>query len=258
MGASETPPPPAGRRRRWLRRLAPLALLAVAAGIVFALDLHTYLRFEALREHREALTDFVAAHAVLAAVAYVLVYAVSTALSLPGGAVLSVAGGFLFGGLLGGGLVVIGATAGATLIFIAARTVLGDVLRERAGPWLATMRAGFQRNALSYLLTLRLIPLFPFFVVNIVPAFLDVRLRTYVVATFFGIIPGALVFTFAGAGIGVVLDSGEEFHPSAILTPQILIALTGLGLLTLASVLYRRWRGKDAGSPPAEDPAPPS
>ncbi|HSS66174.1 MAG TPA: VTT domain-containing protein, partial [Gammaproteobacteria bacterium] len=173
---------------------------------------------------------------------YMLIYATSTALSLPGGAALSITGGFLFGGLAGGLYVVIGATVGATLVFLAARTVLGDSLRSRAGPWFERMEAGFQANAFSYLLTLRLIPLFPFFVVNLVPAFLGVPLRTYMLATAIGIVPGALVFTFTGAGFGSVLDSGEGFSVSTVFTPEVIGALTGLGLLSLLPIIYRRWR----------------
>ncbi len=225
------------------KRLLPVAIIALAAALVFALDLHQYLSFEALREHRTTLLDFVSRNAVLAAFLYIAVYATSTALSLPGGTVLSIAGGFLFGGLLGGAWVVLGATAGATLIFLVARTVLGDGLRRRAGPWLAKLQAGFQENAFSYLLVLRLVPLFPFFVVNLVPAFLGVSIRVYVIATVVGIVPGALVFTFTGAGLGAVLDSGEPLTPGAILTPEIVFALTGLAVLALIPVLYKRFKG---------------
>ena len=152
---------------------------------------------------------------------------------------LSIAGGFLFGGLLGALYVVIGATIGATALFLIARSALGDSLRTRAGPWLAKMEAGFQENALSYLLVLRLVPLFPFFVVNLVPAFLGVQLWTYVLGTFFGIIPGALVFTYSGAGLGSVFDSDQPFSIGAVLTTEVVIALLGLALLSLVPVLYK-------------------
>ena len=231
-----------------LKRVLPLALLAVAAGAIYAFDLQTYLSFEALSEHRHTLIEFVAGNLGIAALLYIVVYAVATSMSLPGGAVLSITGGFLFGGLVGGALVVIGATIGATGIFLIARTALGDSLRERAGPWLKKMEEGFRNNALSYLLTLRLIPLFPFFVVNLVPAFLGVRLGTYVLGTAIGIIPGALVFTFAGAGIGAVFDSGEAFSTGAILSPEILAALTGLGLLALLPVVYKRYKARNTGA----------
>ena len=223
-----------------LRRAAPIAALFALAGTIYALDLHAYLSLDTLREYRRTLTELVAMHSALAVGLYLIVYTGSTALSLPGGAALSIAGGFLFGGLAGGLYVILGATVGASLVFLAARTVLGNGLRSRAGPWFGRMESGFQKNAFSYLLTLRLIPLFPFFVVNLVPAFLGVGLRTYVLATAVGIIPGSLVFTFAGSGIGRLLDAGESFSVASILTPGIIGALTGLGLLSLAPTLYRR------------------
>lgn len=224
-------------RRMWQRMLPAVSLMA-AAILIYVSDLHTFLSLEALRANREMLTDFAGRHLVWAAVAYMLIYSVATAVSLPGGAVLSVSGGFLFGGWQGGILVVIGATIGATAVFLIARTALGDSLRGRAGPWLSKMEAGFQENALSYLLTLRLIPVFPFFVVNLVPAFLGVSPGTYVLGTAIGIVPGAMVFTYAGAGLGSVLDAGGSFSMGSVLTPEMLLALTGLGLLSLLPVVY--------------------
>jgi uncharacterized membrane protein YdjX (TVP38/TMEM64 family) len=227
-----------------LARLWPLAALALAIVVVFALDLDRYLTFEALREHRQTLTAFVVANMVLAALTFVVVYTIAIALSVPGGAVLTIAGGFMFGSILGTALVVVAATLGATLVFLIAKTALGDPLRAKAGPFLKRMEAGFQVDALNYLLVLRLIPLFPFWIVNLVPAFLGVPLRTYVLATLIGIIPGSFVFASVGAGIGSVLDSGQEFSPSSVLTPQIVIALVGLAVLALLPVLYRKIKAR--------------
>lgn len=239
-----------GTRGRLLRRLLPLLLLAVAGAAVFAFDVDGYLSFEALKTHRDALALFVATHAFLAALLFILIYAAATALSLPGAALLSVAGGFLFGPWLGTVTVVVGATIGATAVFLIARTALGDSLRHglegRAGPALEAMEQGFRENALNYLLMLRLIPLFPFFVVNLVPAFLGMPLGSYVLGTFVGIIPGAFVFVFAGAGLGSVFDSSQSFSPSSVITPEVLIALTGLGLLSLLPVAYRKLRARRA------------
>jgi uncharacterized membrane protein YdjX (TVP38/TMEM64 family) len=231
-----------------LKRVWPLLALALAVGAVFALDLDSYLTFAALREHRDALTDFVARNTLLAALTYVVVYALAIALSVPGGAILTIAGGFLFGSILATILVVLAATLGATLVFLIAKTALGDPLRARAGPFLKRMEAGFQKDALNYLLVLRLIPLFPFWIVNLVPAFLGVPLRTYVLGTFIGIIPGSFVFASVGAGIGSVLDSGADFSPSSVLTPQIVIALVGLAALALLPVVYRKLKARSARS----------
>lgn len=243
MSAAARPSRPA---RFSVRRLLPLAALALAVAAVFAFDLDRYLTFEALRDNRVRLTSFVAQNGVLAWIAYVLIYAAAVALSLPGGAVLTIAGGFLFGTLLGGALVILAATAGATMLFLIAKTALGDPLRARAGPFLKKMEAGFQENALSYLLVLRLIPLFPFFIVNLVPAFLGVNLRTYVLATFVGIIPGSLVYASVGAGLGSVFDRAEALAPASILTPQIAVALVGLAMLALLPVAYRKLRARHA------------
>jgi uncharacterized membrane protein YdjX (TVP38/TMEM64 family) len=231
-----------------LKRLWPLLILALAIAAVFALDLDRYLTFAALREHRAMLTALVVEHRVLAALAFVVVYALAIALSVPGGAILTIAGGFMFGSILGTALVLVAATLGATLVFLIAKSALGDPLRGRAGPFLKRMEAGFQEDAFNYLLVLRLIPLFPFWIVNLVPAFLGVPLRTYVLGTFIGIIPGSFVFASVGAGIGSVLDSGQDFSPASVLTPQILIALIGLAVLALLPVAYRKFKSRPARS----------
>jgi uncharacterized membrane protein YdjX (TVP38/TMEM64 family) len=245
MNSSATPSRAAQPQARFtLARLWPLAVLALAIVAVFALDLDRYLTFEALREHRQLLTAFVAGNMILAALAFVVVYTIAIALSVPGGAILTIAGGFMFGSVFGTVLVVAAATLGATLVFLIAKTALGDPLRAKAGPFLKRMEAGFQEDALNYLLVLRLIPLFPFWIVNLVPAFLGVPLRTYVLATFIGIIPGSFVFASVGAGIGSVLDSGQEFSPASVLTPQIVIALIGLAILALLPVVYRKLKAR--------------
>ncbi len=227
-----------------VKRAVPLVALAAAAAAVFGLGLDDYLTFEALRENRHFLVDFVAGQATLAVALYLLIYAASTATSLPGGAILSVAGGFLFGPWLGAAYVVVAATLGATLVFLVARSAIGNILRAKAEPALRKMERGFQENALSYLLVLRLIPLFPFWLVNLVPALLGVPLGIYVIATFLGIIPGALVFTLAGAGLGSVFDSTESFSLASVLTPEVIAALAGLSILSLAPVVYKKLRAR--------------
>lgn len=224
----------------WLRRCLPLAILLGGLVAFFALGLGQYVRFDVLRENREELLTLVERYGLLASFAYMAFYAIAVACSLPGGAVLSITGGFLFGAVWGTVHIVIGATLGATLLFLVAKTSLGDPLRAKAGPWLQRMQAGFQENALSYLLVLRLVPLFPFFVVNLVPAFLGVTLPTYLLGTFVGIIPGAFVYASVGAGLGSLFDAGGEFSAKGILTPQILMALLGLAVLALIPVAYKK------------------
>ena len=224
---------------RRLRKLAPVAAIAAVFAAVFALGLDDYLSFQALRENREVLMQYVADNAALSVVIFIAVYAATTTLSLPGGAILTIAGGFLFGAVFGSLWVVIGATLGATGVFLAARSAFGQSLRAKAGPWLKKMEDGFNQNALSYLLVLRLVPIFPFFVVNLVPALVGVSLRTYVLATVIGIIPGSFVFASVGAGLGSVFDSMQDFSPAAALTPEVIIALVGLALLSLVPVGYK-------------------
>jgi uncharacterized membrane protein YdjX (TVP38/TMEM64 family) len=224
-----------------LLRFLPLVVLIAGLGLALALGLPDYLDCTTLRDNRAWLVSWVDAHRLFAALAFMAIYALAVALSVPGSAALTVTGGFLFGAPLATGLVVVAATVGAAALFLAARTALGDLLRARAGPWFARLERGFAENALSYLLFLRLVPLFPFFVVNLVPAFLGVTLRTYVIGTFVGIIPGAFVFAGIGAGLGGILDRGQQCTFGNALTPTVLVALIGLAVLALVPVIYKKW-----------------
>jgi uncharacterized membrane protein YdjX (TVP38/TMEM64 family) len=235
-----TAPKAAGARP--LARLLPLLLLLAGLGLFFALGLQDRLSCAALRDNRALLGAWVDSHLALAAIGFMVGYAAAVALSVPGAVVLTVAGGFLFGTAAATAMVVVAATAGATVLFLAARTVFRNLLEPRAGPWLARLQRGFAANELSYLLVLRLVPLFPFFVVNLVPAFLDVRLRNFVLATAAGIIPGTLVFAGIGAGLGSIVDAGEACSVSQVLRPQVLAPLLGLALLALAPVAYKYLR----------------
>ena len=237
-GTAMTSPP--GR----LKRLLPLGVLAAGIAAFFTFGLDDYLTFDALREHRSELMGFVMQKPVVAVLAFVLLYAVATALSLPGGALLTVTAGFLFGIGLGTGATVVGATIGAIAIYLAAKTAFRDVLTAKAGPTLQRMEAGFKDDALSYLLVLRLIPIFPFFIVNIVPALLGVPLRTYAIGTLIGIIPGTFVFASIGAGLGSVFDRMEAFSLKSALTPEVTIALIGLSVLSLVPVVYKKFKAR--------------
>jgi uncharacterized membrane protein YdjX (TVP38/TMEM64 family) len=232
--------------RRWL----PLAVLAAAAVAAWSSGLGDCLSFETLRTHREALKAAVADNFALAALAYVLVYAAAIAVSIPGGVILTVAGGFLFGLLPGTILTVLAATLGATAVFLIAKTALGDVLRAKAGGAVRRMEQGFRENALSYMLFLRLVPVFPFWLVNLVPALLGVPLRTYVLGTLVGIVPGTFVYTSVGSGLDAAFAAGQTPDLRLILKPEILLPLVGLGLLALLPAAVRRWRAK--GHAPGE------
>jgi len=225
-------------------RLLPLAALILGAALFFAFGLHNYLTFEALREHRELLVGWVEANALLAALGYIAAYALAVVFVPPSGTVVSLAGGFVFGVVGGTISVVIGATIGATALFLATKYSIGDAARKLEGPKLRKMEAGFQENELSYMLFLRLVPLFPFWLVNIAPAFLGVSLRNYVIGTFFGIIPGAAVYVTVGAGLGGIFDAGEELSLSGVLTPEIIAGLLGLAVLSLLPIAYKKYKSK--------------
>ena len=226
-------------------RIAALVLFVAAIALIFASGATRYLSLGALSENRLKLLSFVEAHRYTAPLVFMAVYVVAVALSLPGAVWLSIAGGFMFGPVLGTALNVIAATIGAAIVFLLARYVIGDVLRARAGPALQKMEAGFRANALSYLLVLRLLPLFPFFLVNLVPAFLGVPAAIFVIGTFFGIMPGALVYTLVGAGLGDALAAGAEINPAAALKqPTMIAALAGLVVLSLIPVIYKKVKGR--------------
>ena len=217
----------------WLRLLPLAVLLGGGALLLFAFDVGALLNLDSLREHKAWLSQQVAANLPLAAAVFALVYAGSTLI-----------GGFLFGTVLGSALVAVGATLGAVAVFLAARTAFGDVLRRRAGPLLRKLQDGLQQDALSYLLVLRLIPLFPFWLVNIAPAVFGVSLRVYTVATLIGILPATIIYCSVGAGLGALLDEDLDLASLGriILEPQYILPLLGLALLSLLPIGYRRWK----------------
>jgi uncharacterized membrane protein YdjX (TVP38/TMEM64 family) len=222
-------------RRVW----AALGILALV-GALRLTPLGELLSLESLARHREALAGFVARNAVAAAAIFVLAYVTVVAFSLPGATAMTIAGGLLFGAALGTALAVVAATIGATLVFLLARRIFGADALERLGPRAEKLARGLQREAGSYLLVLRLVPLFPFFLVNLVPAFAGVRLPVFAATTFLGIIPGTAVFALAGAGLGEVAAAGGELSVGRVLTPEILAALLGLAALSLAAIPLRR------------------
>jgi uncharacterized membrane protein YdjX (TVP38/TMEM64 family) len=231
-------------RRIWLLIVAVVAVVALRFS-----GLSHYLSLETLRLHRRELTSFVADHYALSVLAYMGIYILAVALCFPGALVLTLTGGFLFGALAGSVFTVIAATAGAVLVFLFARSILGANALDRFGAPAARLAANIRKNAWSYLLVLRLVPLFPFFLVNLIPAFAGVGLRTYVPTTFFGIIPATAVYSLSGAGLGDILDKGTDISARSILTPQILAALCGLAVLSLAAIPLRRRFGDEKTGP---------
>ena len=229
--------------RTW-RRLRFLPIVALAVGAVLAYFLAgDYLSLETVSENREALVGWRDRNLMTASLAFVAIYIVAVAFSVPGAIWLTLAGGFVFGTALAAALTVISATTGATLIFLAARSSLGAVLHERAGPWLKRVDAEVARGEISFLLVMRLIPVIPFFIANLAPAFVNVRLGNFIWTTLVGIAPATVVISSVGAGLGEVLDRGGEPDIGVIFAPHILLPLLGLAALAALPVILRKLRG---------------
>lgn len=221
-----------------IAKYIPIITLIVLSIVGSIWGIQKYFNVGQLKEHQVALELFIMQHEVLALVIYALIYITITGVSIPGATFLTIAGGFLFGQLIGTFVVVISATLGATVIFLSTKLATGELLQKRAGPWLKKMQQGFKENEISYLLTLRLIPLFPFVAVNLVCALIKVPLRTFFFTTLIGIIPGSFVYVSLGVAMHEVINQ-PDVTPNLIINHKILIALVGLGILTLLPVLYK-------------------
>jgi len=245
LAGIDGPSSPIARMGRWL----PLLLIVVFIVSFFSLGLHRYLTFQALADNSEWLHRAVSRLGFLAAVVFIVIYAFLVAVSVPVGAILTLTGGYLFGTWLGGLYSLIAATTGATIIFLIARTSLGVLLRRRAGPFLRKAEAGFQENAASYLLVLRLVPILPFWVVNLVPAFLGVPLRTFIACSVLGMVPATFIYAGLGEGVGAVIAMGQSPDLKIIFQLRVLGPLLALALFALIPVAYKRLK---RGQPRAE------
>lgn len=221
---------------RWLL----LILLLIGFCLFFYFHLYEYLSFATLKSYHDSLSSWANQHYLLAVLVYMSIYTLIAAMSLPGAIFITLAGGFLFGPIATI-YVVISATLGASILFLAVRSALGEWLASKASGWVAKMEKGFHENAFNYLLVLRLIPIFPFWVVNIVAALFALELRTFVLATFIGIIPGSFIYVLVGNSLNVVFHSNQTPNLHIIFTPPILLPLLGLAILALLPVIYKRY-----------------
>ena len=230
----------------WMRRLPLAIILGVAA--IGAVTLNDYLSFETLRANRETLIAFRDDHVILTVATFVLAYVLIVAFSLPGALPATLTGGFLFGTLGGSFLSVAGATVGATLIFMAVKAGFGDQLQQRldAAPGtVGKIKKGLDKNQWSMLFLMRLVPMVPFFVANLVPAFLSVPVHRFVISTFVGIIPGSLVYASVGAGLGEVFAANEAPNLGVIFEWHILLPILGLCFLSLLPVIVKATKRKE-------------
>lgn len=228
-----------------IKRFAPLAVLIVAVIAVFASGVGDYLNLEALQTHEATLRGFLDDNLAMALAAFIVVYALATAVSFPGAVILTLAGGYLFGTWIGGAATVIGATIGSIMVFYIVQTSLGAALRARAeakGGTLKKVIDGVRDGAFGYILTLRLIPVAPFWLVNVAAALANAPLRAYALATFLGIMPATFIYSGVGAGIGALVARGETPDLGVIFEPRVLLPLVALGLLSLGTTLYQRRR----------------
>lgn len=221
-------------RTRWFLLVAA----ALLAGVFFYFDLSRHLTLESLKLHREALLRLYAGHRVEFISGFIAVYILQTALSLPGATIFTLAGGAIFGVILGTICDVFAATIGATLAFLATRHLFGDLVREKFGRRLEKIDSELTTQGLNYLLFVRLVPIFPFFIINLASGLTGMRLRTFTLGTFFGIIPGGFVYCNAGASLASI-NRVED-----IASTRVVISLVLLGLLSLLPVWYRKRRGK--------------
>jgi uncharacterized membrane protein YdjX (TVP38/TMEM64 family) len=225
-----------------LRRFGPLILLAALLVAAWASGLTHDLSLHALRARREALQAAVHAHPVLSLGAYVGAYTLIVALSLPAALVMTLTGGLLFGAWVGGLAAAVSCTLGSAILFLVCRTAAGDVLRRRAGPTAARIEAGVRRDAFSYIVTLRLIPVMPFWLANLALGFLDIPPGVFVSASFVGILPVSVVYAGLGANLNLLFARRQRPDLHLVLRPEVLLPLVGLALLAMAPIIARKLR----------------
>lgn len=234
-----------------LRRFGPLAVIVILFVAAFASGLAGHLSLEELRERGTELQAFAHERPVLCTVIYLAVYIGSVAISLPGALILSLTGGFLFGPIGGGFAAVTGASGGSTITYLVFRTAFGDALRRKPGAFLTRVEEGFKGDAFSYLLTLRLIPAFPLLVVNVAAGLMNIRARTFVLASVVGMIPSSFVYAGIGAGLGHIFARGGPVTLETLLSPRVYLPIIGMGVLAFLPPLWRHWRkGRGAAPPP--------
>ncbi len=235
-------------------RLWPIALVLAGLAAFYASGASQYLSLDTIIRERMALTDFLAANYALALATYVAVYVAAVSLSFPGASLITILGGFLFGVVAGTILTVIAATIGASIIFLIAKTSLGEALRSKVGKAANRLAEGFEADAFNYLLFLRLVPVFPFWLINIAPAMFKVKLPAFAAATALGIIPGTAAYCLLGSGLNGVIEAQEaanpgcaqagtcEIDPGALVTPGLVGAMVALALVSLIPIAVKKWR----------------
>lgn len=239
-----------------LKRWGPLLGLVALIGIAFSMGWHEHFTLSNLIKNRAAMHEYVADNFWLSVLSYIGLYIAATSLLFPAASLITIAGGLVFGSVFATAFTEVGATIGATILFLVVRTSFGSVLSERAGPFLAKLADGFKENAFSYLLFLRLVPAFPFWLINVAPAFFNVTVPTYITATAIGILPGTFAYALLGEGLDSLILAQEMANPgcadagtckidlTAAITPEIVAAIVGLIVVSLLPIAIKKWRAK--------------
>ena len=243
MGESNSIQAEATPKPLWIR-LWPVYVIAAGLAVAWKFGLFSYFSLDTLREQQDVLKAYVEEHLVLAICAYLLVYILVTVFMLPGAGVVTISGGLMFGLIPGSLATIVGATIGACILFIAARTSIGESLRARAGPFLTRMEAGFKEDAFSYMFAMRFIPAVPFPVANIAPALLGAKFRDFLITTSLGIIPGVIAYTLIGSGLGATFAEGGD-PDFASVTKNLIPAVLALLVVSLLPVAYKKFFRKD-------------
>lgn len=233
----------------WSKRWLPLLLILLMLALIFSTGLRQYLSFESLKTHQHILLQWTHENFLLSSLLFVATYTIAVAISIPVATLLTLSGGFLFGPVFGVILAVISATMGATLLYFVVKAALGDWLSQKTSGWISRMSKGFQDNAFSYLLFLRIVPLFPFWVINIVPPLLGVSATTFIMATFFGMIPSSVVYALVGNGLNHILATNQTPDLTMIFDPKVLYPLLALAVISLLPVIYQKFIKKRKGKP---------
>lgn len=224
-----------------ISRFVPITILIGASTMAISLGWTDYLSINKFEIYREEILVFIQGDYLFSVFIFTLIYLVSTALSIPGALFLTIIGGYLFGPILGAAYSLVGATIGAGILFLSARTAFGTILRARVGPAIEKIRLELKKNAFFYLLSLRLVPVFPFFVVNLAPAFLNIKFGVYILASLLGMMPGALVYALIGSGLRHSFESGEGLPLVLNMSSEFLVGLFGLAVLSLLPIFFK-WR----------------
>jgi len=225
-----------------LKRLIPIILLCLGFSLFFVLDLHQYLSFATLRNQHTSLHAWKQQHYILATLLYIAIYSLATAISIPGSLILTITGGFLFGLLAGTIYTIIGANMGASCIFLATKFAFSDWMMRKIGTKFQQVKRGFNKNSISYLLFLRLVPIFPFWLINIISGLLGIPFKIFIITTMIGILPGTFVYVSVGNGLNKMIANQTTPNVMIIFQPHILLPILGLAILSLVPIIYKRWK----------------